>query len=75
MDEKEAIPPKEPQPESSKSGVDYPYMYKQFAVQLVSESISAKHSLNNNWSLETVINASKLIKRPEEVENDGYFTL
>lgn len=90
MDDKEVVPPPKDTPESSKTVPEYPYLYKQYAVQLVSDTFSSKHALNNKWSLETVWNGLKSIQqRPSNAMdvdlstslsadsnyNDGYFTL
>lgn len=72
MEEKEATLSKETHPESQKLAVpSYPYMFKQFAIQLVCDAISTKHALNNDWSLEKVVEILRSLNSANDMVMDA----
>jgi hypothetical protein len=67
IEDKEIIPTREIYPDSQKTNSDYPYMYKQFAIQLTCGAISTKHALNNQWTIGTVLNGLNSMRNPAEM--------
>lgn len=67
LDDKEIIPTREIHPEKHKQNADYPFMYKQLAVQLSCGSIATKHALNNQWTIEALLNALYNLRNPSEM--------
>lgn len=70
LDDKEIIPTREVYPDSQKLTDEYPFMFKQFAIQLACGEISTKHALNNQWTIETVMRALQILRRPDQMEVD-----
>ncbi|KAI6202918.1 hypothetical protein M3Y94_00496400 [Aphelenchoides besseyi] len=73
VEDKEAAPPADnrPPPIDQPPVQNYPYTYNQFAIQLVCVAYSTKHALNNEWSLEKVIDGLRAIGRFNHRHTDG----
>ncbi|KAI6178303.1 UBC core domain-containing protein [Aphelenchoides besseyi] len=65
VEDKEAAPPADnrPPPIDQPPVQNYPYTYNQFALQLVCAAYSTKHALNNEWSLEKIVDGLRAIGR------------